>query len=146
MEKIYSKLIGEILYDKINCVSDFDLTRKQIRNVLTTLELFELNNLKFYTYRKRIELEKKKETCFTSSLPFVLIVPSVFAGYLSSIFSSKHNFIDGFVVACFYLLISAFLIIPVNDYLMNKYTNGIKEHLFLEQIINDEIKIRNTFK
>lgn len=75
-----------------------------------------------------------------------LIVPSVFAGYLSSIFSSKHNFIDGFVVACFYLLISAFLIIPVNDYLMNKYTNGIKEHLFLEQIINDEIKIRNTFK
>lgn len=140
MEQIYDRIIQLCVYNDINTASSFNDIAKKITKIINKLDDTELSDLRLYVYKKKVEYKNSKEMTFSSYLPFVLILPSVFSEYLGTIFLETKGILSGLGIMMIYALICGFVIIRANNKLIREHINRIESHVFLEKIIDEEIK------
>lgn len=146
MEQIYDRIIQLCVYDDINTVASFNDIAKKITKIVNKLDDTELSDLRLHVYKKKVEYQNSKEMTFSSHFPFILILPSVFSGYLGTIFLETNGILAGLGIMIVYALICGFVIIRANNKLIREHTNRIESHVFLEKIIDEEIKNRDKQK
>lgn len=146
MEETYLKCISLCSYDEINSAASYNDVNRKIIKIISKLEDYELNDLRIYIYKKKVEYENSKETSFSSHLPYILLIPGTFASYLGSVVSQLHGEIWGFAVIIGYMVSCGIVILTSNNKLMKKHTNRIRSHLLLEKMIDDEIIKRKNIK
>lgn len=142
MEQVYSKIIKICSYKKITDANDYKYTKEEILSVIKNIDNKDLKNLRLLVYKKRVECQTANELTFSSHLPFVLIFPSVLAGYLGSYLIGSFGVIGSFILMVAYIFVCAYFIIHRNNELMEEHKNKIQSHLFLEKILDDEILSR----